>query len=313
MTRGTEDRISTFARRQYGMITRSQLLEAGVGSSAIGRRARTGRLRRIHRGVYLVGPILPPWGLEMAAVLACGPRACLSHVSAARLWGLAPDDDAGPIHVRVPGGHGGDRTGIRVHSTEALAPDERRLINRIPVTAPGRTLLDMATVVSRTELEGAVARAERKGLIDRNGLSALVEGSKGRQGTPALRGIVEAGAAFTRSEAERRFLELVRKARLPPPESNVMVHGYEVDFFWRKERIVVEVDGYRYHSSRPTFESDRRRTAHLAAHGLQVIRLTWRQIAEEGAATAVQIGRALLHSERARARVPGRSARGRRS
>jgi very-short-patch-repair endonuclease len=311
MTRATEDRISAIARSQHGLITRSQLLEAGVRSSAIGRRAVGGRLRRLHRGVYLVGPILPPRGRELAAVLACGPRACLSHISAGGLWGFAAAPDAGPVHVRVPGGRGGDRPGIRVHGTEALAPDERQVVNRIPVTAPGRTLLDLAAVVGRKEFERAVARAERKGLIDRDGLSALAERSKGLKGAPALREIVEAGATFTRSEAERRFLELVRNARLPLPESNVTLHGYEVDFLWRKDRVIVEVDGFRYHSSSFTFERDRQRNARLAGHGFQVIRLAWHQIVSEGAATAVQIGRALVHARQG-ARATGRATRSRR-
>jgi very-short-patch-repair endonuclease len=270
-----------------------------------------GRLRRLHRGIYLVGPILPPWGREFAAVLACGPHACLSHISAGGLWGFVAAPEVGPVHVRIPGGRSGDRPGIRVHGTEALAPDERQVVNRIPVTAPGKTLLDLATVVARKELERAVARAEKRKLIDRDGLSALVERSRRRKGAPALREIVEAGATFTRSEAERRFLELVKNARLPLPRSNVMLHGYEVDFLWRKERVVVEVDGFRYHSSSSSFERDRQRNAHLAGHGFQVIRLAWRQIVDEGAATAVQIGRALVHAQQG-ARATGRATRHRR-
>jgi very-short-patch-repair endonuclease len=300
MSRAAEDRISAIAGRQHGLITRSQLLEVGVRTSAITRRARSGRLRRLHWGVFLVGPILPPLGREMAAVLACGPRAHLSHISAGRLWDLLVRRvDDGPVHVRVPGGRGGDRPGIRIHGTEVPMQDEQMVLHGIPVTPPERTLLDLATMVRGKELERAVARAERKGLIDGDGLATLVQRWKGRPGIPALREIAGAGGriAFTRSEAEGRFLDLVREARLPKPESNLTVHGYEVDFLWRAARIVVEVDGYRYHSSRPAFESDRRRNADLAAHGFQVIRLTWRQVAEDGVATAVQIGRALAHAQ----------------
>jgi very-short-patch-repair endonuclease len=302
-----EDRITAVARRQYGVVTRAQLLEAGLLPGAIRRWAQARRLRRLHRGVYLIGPLIPDRAREMAAVLACGPRALLSHCSVGFLWEMiASRGDRVPVHVTVVGGCAGNRPGIRTRCVTRLEPDERTQLYGIPVTTPARTLVDLAGEIGSQELERAVARAERAGLVDRETLSGLAARYKGRPGIPALRTILEAdrGAALTRSEAEARFLELVRKARLPAPETNVVVRGYEVDFFWRTERIAVEIDGYRYHSSRSRFESDRRRGTHLAAHGVHVIRLTWSQVVDDSVATAVEVGQALLQARAARSHGP---------
>lgn len=181
-----------------------------------------------------------------------------------------------------------------------MEDDERTSLRGIPITASGRTLVDLASVIGCRDLERAVARAERERLIDGEELPALIARYKGRPGAPMLRAVLAAGSGplLTRSEAEAEFLMLVRKARLPTPEANVAIEGFEIDFLWRAEGIAVEVDGYRYHSSRPRFESDRRRMTYLAAHGISVISLTWRQIVDEGMATAVQLGQALLRAQR---------------
>lgn len=301
MGRNVEEAITATARRQHGVVTRVQLLELGIRPGAIRCRMASGRLRRLHRGVYLVGPIMPPHAREMAAVLACGPAAVLSHRSAATLWGLtaAGAEDA-PVDVAVPHGHDRRRPGIRVHRIGGLGPEEWTRRSGIPVTAPARTLLDFAGVAGRRELERAVARAERERLLSRAELLALVVDAGGRRGIATLRAVlgVGGGPMLTRSEAEAEFLALIRKARLPAPEANVRIEGYEVDFLWRAERIAVEIDGYRYHASRSSFERDRRRAAHLAAHGIQVIPLTWRQVVDDGVATAVQLGQALLSARR---------------
>lgn len=297
MARDVDERIDALARGQNGVVTRAQLLRLGVPPGVIRRRARAGRLRRAHRGVYLVGPIPPPWSRETAAVLACGPEAVLSHWSAASLWKLVspPDADA-PIDVIVPAGENGPRAGIRVRRVAALEPDERTSLHGIPITTPERTLLDLASVARPREVEHAVARAEREGLVDSSGLTRLPERYRGRKGVALLRAVLKrhGGPAFTRSEAEVRFLGLLRKAHLPAAEVNVRVAGFELDFFWRAERIAVEVDGYRFHGSRSSFERDRRRSTRLAAQGIQVIPLTWKQIAEDEVATAVQLGQALM-------------------
>jgi very-short-patch-repair endonuclease len=299
MDHGIEESIADQARRQHGVVTRAQLLRLGLLPGAIRRRARSGRLRRLHRGVYLVGPVVQPQTREMAAVLACGQAAVLSHGSAAALWGLTPPQDGGmPVDISIASGHDNRRRGIRVRRVSRLDADERTELTGIRITTPIRTLLDFAAATGGREVERALALAERGHLVTRKDLLDKVERYRGRPGVPLLRAALEAsgGPALTRSEAESRFLALIRQARLPAPEVNVRVGNYEIDFLWRAEGIAVEVDGYRYHSSLPRFESDRRRAAHLAARGIQIIPLTWRQVVDDGVATAVQLGQALTHA-----------------
>lgn len=300
--------LNELARRQHGVATRGQLLELGLGTGAIRYRVDTGRFRRLYRGVYLVGPIAPPLAREMAAVLACGPTALLADRSAGLLWEMLPSPAREPrtIHVVTVRGGSEDRPGIRVRRVSGLSSGDRAEIEGIPVTSPARTLLDLSVVLGARELERAVARAERERLVEREQLREMAARHRGRPGTSALLAVLEqtGGPALTRSEAEVRFLRLVREARLPTPETNAPVGVHEVDFLWRAQGIAVEVDGYAFHSSRPRFESDRRRAAHLAARGIQVIPLTWKQIVDEGTATAVQVGQALL-----RARLRGAERR----
>lgn len=307
MSRELEERIAATAARQHGVVTRGQLVEAGLCLSAVGHRVRSGRLRPLHRGIYLVGPLVPPGALEMTAVLAGGPTAVVSHLSAASLWRMRPGRGNGtwsktadeePIDITVVGVNCGRRAGIRVHRAVRLDAGDRTVLDGIPVTTPDRTLVDLADVVGTRELEGAVAWAEREGLVPREALSALLTRHRGRPGTRALRAVleVEGGPALTRSEAEARFLALIRRAGLPAPETNVSVGRYEIDFLWRSAGIAVEVDGFRHHSSRPRFEGDRSRDAWLLAAGITVVRLSWRQIVHEAMATAVQVGQALARA-----------------
>jgi hypothetical protein len=218
-----------------------------------------------------VGPLVAPRAAEMAAVLACGPGACLSHGSAASAWGLsATRGDVAPWDVTVPGGDRGHRPGIRIHRVRWLVEDERVHMDGLPLTSPARTLIDLASLMSSRDLEQVIARGERSGLVTRAGLASVLRRHAGRPGIPALRALLhtEHAPMLTRSEAEDRFLELIRKARLPVPGTNVMVGPYEIDFLWRSEGIAVEVDGFRFHASRSSFERDRRRDAELAARGI---------------------------------------------
>jgi very-short-patch-repair endonuclease len=297
MDRHLEDAIAERARGQHGVVTRAQLLQIGLRSGAIRRLVAGGRFRRLHSGVYLAGPLLPPRARELAAALACGPGAVVSHRSAAALWGLIAADETAPIDVSVL------RTGrcrpcIRVHRVRALDPVDRTRLARTPITTAPRTLIDLAAVANPHELGQAVARAEREGLIDRAKLFARASGCHGRRGIATLRAILDSAAElpFVRSEAEARFLRLLRDAGLPTPRTNNRVHGFELDCYWPDHATAVEVDGYRYHRTRDSFEHDRRRTAILAARGIRVIPVTWRQIVEEPVATAVRIAQALLHA-----------------
>lgn len=216
--------------------------------------------------------MLQPFARELAAVLACGPTAHLSHRSAAVVWRMLPPA-SGAIHVTVSGSHRRGPQTVHLHRTTRPETTRRETI---PVTSAVRTLTDLASTGS-PELDRAVNEA-----ISR------------RLATPEeLRHLTPDSPTLTRSEAERRLLALVRRAGLPRPRTNVRVAGHEVDALWAAQRLVVEVDGYAFHASRTAFERDRRRDADLIAAGYRVLRITWRQIAEQPEALAARLGAAL--------------------
>jgi hypothetical protein len=230
------------ARRQHGVITTAQLYTAGVGRNAVAIRVRQGALRRAYRGVYLVGPVDAPLAREAAALLACEPGAVLSHRTAAVLWGLiAPA--GGPVDVTVRR-TGRSRAGLRVHRTSRL--DDRAIGRRdgLRITSPERTLLDLAAGGALPELERAVEEAQVLRLVNRRTLRATAAG--GHAGAARLRAALgrHDQPRVTRSEAERRLLALIGQAGLHEPVTNARLGRYEVDFLWRAERLVVEVDGW---------------------------------------------------------------------
>lgn len=298
-----EDRINGIAAVQHGLVTRAQLLRAGGGLGAVKHGVKTKRLRPIQRGVYRVGPMASPREKEMAAVLACGAGASVSHRSAAALWCLlAHPGESAPVDVTLADGRRCRRPGVRAHRGPALEPGDVATVDGIPTTSPARTLLDLARAVGSRELEQAVARAEKARLASRAEVLSLIARHPKRGGYRSLRALVQdsVSLAVTRSEAEERFLALVRKARLPVPAVNVRVGGYEVDFFWRSERLVVEVDGFAFHSSRSQFERDHQKDVDLSARGFQVVRVTWRQIVAAPEATLARLAGTL-----AVAKLPG--------
>jgi very-short-patch-repair endonuclease len=289
--------IDGLGATQLGLVTRAQLLDAGITRETIAARVRARRLRLVHRGVYQVGPVALPRSRELAAVLACGPGSVLSYVTAGALWTLVEDPgDSEPIHV-IPAGDRGRRPGIRAHRSAPLLPDEVAYVDSLPVTNPVRTLIDLASILPLRNVEQAFARGERDELIRRDDLLAGLRRHRTRIGTRVLRALLDrdAAPALTRSQAEERFLELVRKAQLAAPASNATIGNFEVDFYWRKERLVVEVDGYAFHASKRRFEGDRRRDAILTARGLRIMRVTWHQIIDEPEAVLVRLAQALAH------------------
>lgn len=298
-----EEIIAHFAGRQHGVVTRAQLLEGGLTRRKVERRVQGKRLRPLHRGVYLAGPVAPPRAREMAALLSCGTGAVISHRSAAVLWRLLPDrGERQPVDVTTPGADRGRRAGIRGHRSSVLPAEEVTVAQGIGVTAPARTLLDLASGVSggdvsQRELEQALARAERQQLVEEEELRSVIVRHPSGRGTLVLRRMLQSiQPALTRSEAEESFLALVRKATLPAPEVNVVVGRHEVDFLWRSRGVAVEVDGFAFHSSRARFEADRRRDAQLAADGIQVIRVTWRQITDEREAMIARLAGTLARA-----------------
>jgi very-short-patch-repair endonuclease len=244
--------VAALAARQCGVVSLRQLAEAGLGDNAVRHRVKHGGLTRIYRGVYRAGPIEPPWQREMAAVLATG--GVLSHHSAAAVWGIRPPHDE--VHVTVTG-EARSRTGIRVHRSASV---QAAVHHGLPLTTAARTLKDIAPLLSSAEYDRALEEAQIRGLVPKR------RGDEPR---------------FTRSAAERRLLALVRAAKLPVPLTNTRVHGWEVDAVWPQHKLVLEVDGYRYHGNRAAFERDRRKDAALIAHGYRVVRVTWLRLVNE--------------------------------
>jgi very-short-patch-repair endonuclease len=322
-----DSRAAKIAGSQHGVIAADQLIGAGMSASAVSRRVAAGRLHRVHRGVYAIGHAgISLRGRWMAAVLACGEPArrnrgmegatveenagdlatkggagdvavagtttvltrwgaALSHRSAACLWGLlAQGEGAVDVSVRGDGGRA-RRRGVRLHRSVSLLPVDVTLREGIPVTTPARTIADLRRAaaghrgrgrISQRELRQAIREAEVLGLP----LGESAEGDR------------------TRSELERAFLRLCRRHRLPPPEVNVRIGPYLVDFLWRDRRLVVETDGYRYHRGRAAFEGDRGRDLDLRARGYDVIRLAEGQLRDDARRVADILRRAI------RERVP---------
>lgn len=272
------------ARRQYGVVSHRQLVDLGLTRGAVHRRVEEGRLHRLHRGVYAVGhPAVALRGRWLAAVLSCGPGALLSHRSAAALWELRPDA-GGAVDVTVVGSGRRPHSGVRLHRTRWLDPDERMVRDGIPVTSVARTLLDVAVTVAPREFERAYEEADRRGRLSIAAVERLLERSPGHHGTgrfAVLVGEERAAVAFTRSELEARFLALCRDSGLPRPLVNVRVAGYEVDAFWPRSRLVVELDGYAYHRTRRSFERDRAKDAALQRAGCRVMRATHHMLVNE--------------------------------
>ncbi len=269
--------------RPHGLVRRQQLLGAGISRDLIDNRVRAGWLRPLYRGVYAVGPVQSDEAPYLAAVLACGEGAVLGVRAAGFLWRMIRHEPRGPVDVFVPPPRCPRRPGIRAHRIQPFAPDEVTRLRAIPITTPARTLLDLAAELPMRELEQAIALAERNHSGTQRRLSALLARHPSRAGTAKLRELLDGSRkpALSRSEAEERLLALVRRAGLPVPETNVRVGPFELDLFWREHRVAVEVDGFAFHGDRSAFEADRRRDTDLAARGVQVIRITWRQLEAE--------------------------------
>lgn len=270
--------IRRVARAQHGIVTTRQLVDAGLSRAAIAKRVRAGHLYRVHQGVYSVGHDgLSEEAGWMAAVLALGPGAVLSHGAAAVLWGLLRPL-GGPIDITVPNRSGRNRRrGVRIHrratlSTNGLQSRPQRLVtvrNHIPVTTVPRTLVDIRATLPPRLVRRAIRQAEFLKL-------------------PV--GIETDG---TRSDLESDFLELWKNCGLPQPEVNVLIDGMTVDFLWRSQRLVVETDSYATHGGTIAFEDDRERDLRLRRLGYSAHRFSERQLEREPAAVAADVAAAL--------------------
>jgi len=283
-----ERELAQLAERQHGALSRAQLIAAGLGPRTIRRRVEAARLHLVHRGVYAFGgEKLSRRGRWMAAVLACGEGALLSHRSGAALWGLARSHD-GPVEISSPTGRG--RQGIAVHEA-GVRREERAVVAGIPVTSVARTLFDLAEVLDEVELERTFEEADRLRLLDMRSIEKVCAWGHGRHALRPIRSLIDEARepSWTRSDLEDRFQRLCRKHDLPPAQTNVSVLGYEADAYWPRAKLVVEVDGWSFHHHRAAFEHDRARDAAMQVAGYRVIRVTHRRLVREPETIAAQI------------------------
>jgi hypothetical protein len=298
-TRSLDAVIAELAKRQHGVVARRQLVALGVGHRAVDHRIAVGRLHPIHRGVFAVGhSLLTRPAAWMAAVLAAGPDAVLSHRSAAALWGIR-DTARRQVDVIVPRKL---RPSPRLEAHRVLlAADEITTEHGIPVTTAARTLFDLAAVLTPQQLERAVDQAEIRRLTSPTSLGALVARYPRHRGTAALRAILDAGRigqTVTRSDLELDFLAFLDAHALPRPSANRIVglpdrRTHEADCLFADHRLVVELDGFDTHGTRRAFEQDRERDRRLQVAGYRVIRITWLQLTTEPETLAQEL-RSLL-------------------
>jgi predicted transcriptional regulator of viral defense system len=265
-----------------------QLAALGLSPNAVRKRAASGRLHRIHRTVYSLVPrnLLTREAHWMAAVLACGPGAVVSHRTAAKLHGLL-DYDGTKLDVTVPGRRGRRRGHIVVHASTTLTPKDLTVVNNVPCTTVARTLLDLAEVVVRRRQERAFDQAEVEGVLDMAAIWNQLERNSTRPAarmTKALLAEHYPGSTPTESQLEEAFLALCRRAGLPQPEVQQWINlpdggdPIRADFLWPKERVVVETDGEKYHKTAQRRRSDRRKDQRLTVYGFRPVRTDSRQV-----------------------------------
>jgi len=290
--RALDAEIARLANRQHGVVGTRQLAALGLARGGVARRAQAGRLHLVHRGVYAVGHrVLTVDGRRMAAVLAAGPDALLSHASAAALWEIRPTSATRiDVTVRSAGGRA-KRPGLRIHRAPTLQAGEVTEHHGIRVTSVARTLFDLASSMPRRALERALDEAEIRDLYDRTSLDAMTRAHAGERGAAALRRALDedGDSTLTDSELEELMLALCDEHGLPRPTPRAWVAGLKVDFLFAQSRLVVETDGYRFHRTRRAFERDRERDAILARAGYRTLRFTHRQLTRDPASVAATI------------------------
>jgi hypothetical protein len=271
-------RLAERAALQHGVISKRQLRALGFGDSAVDARIRNGRLHRLHRGVYAVGhTALTLDARFLAAVLACGPGAALSHFATLALFDAFAWDDRDP-EVTVPGARR-RHDGLRVHRTRTLDAADLTRHHGVRTTTVARALLDVAPRTSDRALDRLTRRAQAKQRTSVVHVAAVLARHHGRLGTPRLARVIAHGPAPTRSELEDVVLDLIRAANFVPPIVNGPLHldGRRVipDFRWPAQRLIVEADGAAWHEGRLAREDDEERQRLLEAHGHRVVRVTW--------------------------------------
>jgi predicted transcriptional regulator of viral defense system len=286
--------LAEVAGSQHGVISVRQLEDLGWSRAKIQREAAAGRLHRMHRSAYAVGHLaLTEHSRATAAVLSAGSDALLSHQSAAWLWGISAWPP--PIHeVTVSRTVRHTRTDIRIHSSRVLHQEDRMVEEGMPVTGVPRTLLDVAGA-AEGNVRWALPRAKRLGLLDLIAIDAMLKRSRGLRGVARLRMALDRyrTKVFTRSDLERDFLALVKRAQLPQPSMNLYISGYEIDAYWSDFRFAVELDTYDYHGDELSFEEDRLRHEDLKLAGIEMVRITGERMDHEPKAVTSRLRRLL--------------------
>jgi predicted transcriptional regulator of viral defense system len=297
--RERERAVAAVAEAQHGIVTLPQLRAVGFSESGVRYRVDAGKLRRLHRGVYAI-PGLPLTAKShgLAAVVACGHGAVLSHTSAAALWGIRASA-ATLVDVTVPSRAGRRREGIRVHRGGRLIVNEIDEVAGIPCTAVARTVVDCAAYLSESATEYLIHQAQIKRLLRRSEVEAVLQRNRSRAGTAVVRrilGLSLPGDEKVRSVNERRFLRICRDAELPPPEVDAWIplpegHGLRVDFAWPQQRLIVEVDSRTYHGTDRSLINDPGRDRRLMLAGWRVVRFSYRDLSERPALVATELRR----------------------
>lgn len=299
--RGSRDqRAAAIAREQRGRANRTQLLTAKVTDHQIGTMVGNGWLRPRFPGVYVVG-YAPDGELtrETEALLACPDGALLGSVSCGAAWRFVPSRlAAAVVHITIQGEHRTRHAGIRIHRTHTLdVALDVRIHNGLPTVSPARAVVEIAGTVTPRELERGLDDALHSNIVRlaqvRETLMRIGRHRKGAAVLDALLAEREGGSGLSRSDGEIALSEALVASGLPRPERNARLHDYEVDFFWRELRVIVEVDSYRFHLGKASFDSDRAKDAALEARGFTVLRFTAKQIAEEPVAVIARIAAVL--------------------
>lgn len=291
--------IARLADRQHGVVARRQLLTVGLSGRAITSRLARRILVPLHRGVYAFGHRrLRIEGRWLAAALAAGDGAVLSHRDAAALHRMREPPDSHKVSVSTPA-HGRKVEGVWLFARRVLEADDVTTVHRIPVTSPARTLVDVAPMLTAGQMQATLGEADRRGLLDLAKVEAALHRARGRHGQgharlkAALDAHVNQGTTLTRSELENRFLDLVLQARLPQPQLNAPAIDFSVDALWPDHHLVVELDGWAHHKERAAATWDREKTNRLQAAGYRVLRFMHGDVAHRPDYVADQVAQAL--------------------
>lgn len=274
--------LAALASRQHGVVSIRQLRRLGYSHSSVRRAVVSGRLHRLHQGVYAVGHTnISLNGRCLAAVLASGPDSLLSHYSAGWLLGLIPTQPI-PVHVATPVRRK-RRDAVRIHHSGTLIDTDRALERGIPVTSVARTALDLAAVLRFRNLRRLIRRSEELRVFDLDDFRSVLARNRGHRGAfPLDRALdIYEPPRLTRSELEREFLAYAEEFGLPRPVSNFAAAGFELDVYWRELRFAVELDVYATHGAHEPFEEDRLRDEDLKLAGIELTRVTGRRFERE--------------------------------